>query len=176
MPARASSRAAGDDPAAWRALFRRRPPHVPNVHPNGREPRPVARSPVISSGAAGDGGAVAVARWRPANPVRRRGRTSPGRTSPPDHPVRDRRRGSPAPPGRSAAGTGAQIRREATRPRRRRQPTHSPIQIGAGGAGGEAEAAARGRAARRVRAGVRGAVLAVARPPAERRGAPKWPE
>ncbi|HVS06413.1 MAG TPA: hypothetical protein VHK65_09650 [Candidatus Dormibacteraeota bacterium] len=131
---------------------------------------------MISNGAAGGGGAAAVARWPPANPHRRRARTSRGRTSPPDHPVKDRRHASRAHPGRSAAGTGNQIRREATHPRPNRRPTRNPIQIGAGGDGVEAEAAARGRAVRRVQAGVRGAVPAVAPPPAELGEARKWPE
>ncbi len=100
---------------------------------------------------------------RPANPDRRKGKASQH-----DRPVPERRHGSRGHPGRSAAGTGAQIRHR----RRRRRPTRSPIQIGAGGAGGEAVAAARGRAVRRVRAVVR----AVAHHRADVRGARKWPE
>ena len=127
---------------------------------------------MTSNGAAAGGGDAAVARWRPANPGKRRARTSRARTSPRDHPVRERHHDSRAHPGRSAAGTGAQIHREATHPRHRRRPTRNPIQTGAGDAGVEAEAVARGRAARRVQAVVR----AVARPRAELREARKWPE
>jgi hypothetical protein len=122
---------------------------------------------VISNGAAGGGGVAVAKELRPANPDRRQGKASQH-----DRPVPERRHGSRAHPGRSAAGTGAQIRREATRRRRRRRPTRNPIQISAGGAAGEAEAEAHGRAVRRVQAVVR----AVARHRADVRRARKWPE
>jgi hypothetical protein len=131
---------------------------------------------VISHGGAGAGGAAAVAPWRPAIPAKRRARIDRVRTSPPDHPVRDRRHGSQAHPRRRAAETAAQIHREVTRRPRRRLPTRNPIQIGAGAAGAEAEVAVRGLAVRPLQAVIRGVVRAGARPAADVREARKWPE
>jgi len=164
---RASSPAAAGDSAAWRASCRKRPPHALSVRPNESGPRPGALSPVISNVAAGGGGDAAVASCPPASPAKR-----PERASQHDRPVPQRRHGSRAHPGRSAAGTGDRIRLEVTRRRQRRRPTRNPIQIVAGGAGVEAEAAARGRAVRRVQAVVR----AVTRHQADAREARKWPE
>jgi hypothetical protein len=105
---------------------------------------------VISNGAAGGGGAEAVARRRLANLHRDRGKASQH-----DRLVRQHHLGSQVRPGHNAAGTGAQIHREETHRRRRRLPARNPIRIGAVAAGGAAGGEVRGQAARRTRAVVR---------------------
>ena len=82
------------------------------------------------------------------NPDKRRARAS--RLG---HPVRDRRHGSRVRPGRSVAGTGAQIDRVETRRRPRRLPIRNPIRTGAGGAEGVVEGAAHGPAGLRIPVG-----------------------
>ena len=150
MGGRASSPADAADPAAWPGSCRLRPPHARSVQRNGPGARVAAPSPVISSAAAGGGVGAVVARCRPANLHRHRSQASQH-----DPPVQDRHHGSPAGPGRSAAATGAQIHREATRPRRPRRRTRNLIRTGAAVAGVVVEGAAPGRAVRRVKAAVR---------------------
>jgi hypothetical protein len=114
----------------------------------------VAPMPVIRSAAVGDGEGAVAAHKRVANPGRRRARASR-----PDHPVRERRRVSPAHLDPSADGIGARIHRGATPRRRPRRPARHPIRIGAGGAGVVVEGAVQVLvvpAQAGVRAGVRG--------------------
>jgi len=153
MRARASNPAAGAGRAGWRGSYRPLLPHAPSVQRNGFGPRVAVPSRAISNAAAGDGERAA-ARRRPANPDKPRDRVSH-----PGHRVRAHRHGSREDPDRSADGSGAQIRREATCRHRPRRPTRNPIRIAAAGAGVVVVAAVHGLAVRvqaEVQAGLRG--------------------
>jgi hypothetical protein len=143
MPAPASNPAGAGALAAWPGSCRPRP--LPDLHVRSAQrsesgARREPRNPAISNGAVAVGEGVAAARLRPANPDRRRARTSH-----PGHRVKGRP-GSRAVLGSSVAATGAQIHREATRRRHPPPPIRHRIRIGAGGAGVGVEGVARGLA------------------------------